>query len=334
MIRRTSRPTPCTNLLFPQYTNSPPHTAAHPHPLLHLDITSAFTSETYKNSKHVQIRQLTRSNGTFTKPGRLIEQLHLNLYGTNSACHIYHEGFDAHLSEHHYTPSDSNLYMYEGKTSAGTTLAAVTINDIFILAPTNALLHAFRDMSSNKYTVKYLRPQTEYVGWKRTLSNMGPMHAAQPKLLAKSLIGAGPSDANTRSPLPKKPNSATSPPEPHLNETETLAYKYNLGDLRNLANCICPDIAIAKPRLARYMTAPTARHIQLLGHRLRYHMGTEQHGIRLPGTTPEERITAYSDTDYAEAPDIRSTTFAEHYVFDTLLPWQSKNQSRVALITS
>lgn len=80
--------------------------AARGHPLLHLDIKSAFTTETYRHEFPVYVRQMRRADNSFTHPQCPIGRLRLNLYGTKPACHIYHAGLDAHLRSLHYSRAE------------------------------------------------------------------------------------------------------------------------------------------------------------------------------------------------------------------------------------
>lgn len=190
------------------------------------------------------------------------------------------------------------------------------------MAPTSTLLNEFRDMLSAKHTVKYLVPPTDYLRWTTTRTDTGPIHAAQPTLIAKSLALASLSEANAcNPPLPMNPDLAPYPPALPLTEIETLTCKYILGHLRYLADCTRPDITFSTAlvfELARYMSAPTTTHMQLLRHTLRYLNGTAQHGTRFRTSVPIERITTYSDGDYGESPDRKSTSGAQHTTCTTL----------------
>lgn len=63
--------------------------AVNAHPLSHIYITSAFTSETYDYYRPVYVRQTLNFYGTLTYPDRPIGVLRLTLYGSRPTSHIY-----------------------------------------------------------------------------------------------------------------------------------------------------------------------------------------------------------------------------------------------------
>lgn len=83
--------------------------AAQPLPLLHLYITSAFTTEEYRHDHPVYVKQMPRFNYTLTHQDSPIARLRLNLYGTKPDCHLYHTGLDNHLKCHGFGASEADL---------------------------------------------------------------------------------------------------------------------------------------------------------------------------------------------------------------------------------
>lgn len=57
------------------------------------------------------------------------------------------------------------------------------------------------------------------------------------------------------------------------------------------------------------------------------------HGLFFPATRHAQRISTYSDADYAESGDRKSTSGASHYVYNSLVCCISKGQAIVALST-
>lgn len=129
-------------------------------PLRHLDITSSFTTEIYDHDGPVYLRPMSRLVMNLTYEKFSIGRLRLNLYGTKPACHIYHADLDRHLQRHHFIPSEADPCLYVKRTANGTTLAAVTIDDLLVLAPSEAELAHFTNVLRAKYRVTNLGQST------------------------------------------------------------------------------------------------------------------------------------------------------------------------------
>jgi len=78
------------------------------------------------------------------------------------------------------------------------------------------------------------------------------------------------------------------------------------------------------------MHDPREPHLALLKRILRYVKGTLSTGLHI-GTGPVDRLTAYSDADWAGSPDSRRST-SGYCVFlgDNLVSWSSKRQTTVS----
>jgi hypothetical protein len=78
------------------------------------------------------------------------------------------------------------------------------------------------------------------------------------------------------------------------------------------------------------MHDPREPHLALIKRILRYVKGTLSTGIHI-GNGPVDRLTAYSDADWAGCPDSRRST-SSYCVFlgDNLVSWSSKRQTTVS----
>lgn len=132
-------------------------------PLRHLDIASEFSTELYHHDKAVYVRQMGKFDGTVTHPDSPIGRLRLNLYGTKTACNIFHGRFHRHMKANGFTPSSADPCVYIKREATGTELAGVTIDDFIIMAQTTQNLHNLQRILEQKYRVKNLGPPSSYL---------------------------------------------------------------------------------------------------------------------------------------------------------------------------
>lgn len=111
-------------------------------PTRHLDIKSAFTTETFQHDLPVFVRQLPALNGDYLHPEKRVGKLLLNLYGTKNACFIYLQGLDSHLSSNCYCPCEADPCFYFKDVSQVRILTAATV-DYFLLTASDHLIDEF-----------------------------------------------------------------------------------------------------------------------------------------------------------------------------------------------
>jgi len=106
-------------------------------------------------------------------------------------------------------------------------------------------------------------------------------------------------------------------------------YRNLTGALRYLT-LTRPDIAYAVQQVCLFMHDPREPHLAMIKRTLRYVKGTLSTGLHI-GTGLVDRLTAYSDADWAGCPDSRRST-SGYYIFlgDNLVSWSSKRQTTVS----
>jgi hypothetical protein len=113
---------------------------------------------------------------------------------------------------------------------------------------------------------------------------------------------------------------------------DATTYKQMVGSLMYL-NATRPDLAYVLSLISRFMERPTKLHQQAIKRVLRYLKGTAELGIFYK--RGEEKLMAYSDSDYAGDIDDRKSTSG--YVFllgSGAVAWSSKKQPVVTLSTT
>jgi hypothetical protein len=118
-------------------------------------------------------------------------------------------------------------------------------------------------------------------------------------------------------------------------QVDVTQYKQMVGNLMYLS-VTRPDLMFGIGLISRYMERPTTLHMQAIKRILRYVKGSVNLGIHYRReAASDERLMAYSDSDYAGDQDDRRSTSG--YVFmlsEGVVAWSSKKQPVVSLSTT
>lgn len=120
--------------------------------------------------------------------------------------------------------------------------------------------------------------------------------------------------------------------EEERQEMRYRPYRELIGGLIYLANATRPDIAFAASTLSRFCANLGRDHWLIAKRILRYLKATSHYGITY--TKDEERLRAYSDSDWAEDIDDRKSCSGNVLTLATSpISWKSRKQASVALST-
>lgn len=170
-----------------------------------------------------------------------------------------------------------------------------TVDEIIVTAPTHADEDVFKATLEVKYRVTDLGPPATFLGWKVSRTDTGPIHISYPVLIGKSLEKGGLTSCNPRStPLPRNPDFDDAAASPPLSSLDRLLSQSLMGDLRFLADSTRLEIAFAVAQLEQHLTRPTAQHMLLLKHVLRYLSGTQSHGLLFQQNS-RSPLSSYAD---------------------------------------
>lgn len=113
-----------------------------------------------------------------------------------------------------------------------------------------------------------------------------------------------------KTPLPYKRPFDDSLRGKRLPPQEASEFLQTIGDLRYISDSTRRDIHSAVSKLAGVMPKPTAVHQKNLNWLLRYQKGTRTHAITYghAHNHNDSALCTYSDSYYANDPDIRSRT--------------------------
>lgn len=218
-------------------------TAARAHPLLQLDIQLPFTNELYRHDKPVYVGRLARFHGILTHHANPLGHLGLNLYGTNPACNIYHDGLHYHFIKHGFFTCNADLCLCMAYTEAVMTYMDVEFDAVLILPPTTALLRHFTQIFAKNCKEKDLGSPTSYLGWTLKRDGLAAIHASQSTQVTKALERAVLSNSkHSVRPLPRTTYFDPVNPSPNIPDAERLTFQSLLCDLRYTNDSARPDI--------------------------------------------------------------------------------------------
>lgn len=135
-------------------------------------------------------------------------------------------------------------------------------------------------------------------------------------------------------PLPSDVNlRAVMEDEAILSHDEHSEYRSIIGALIHLSVCTRPDITFSVSALALQVHAPTARHMKLLKHVLRYLLGSSTYGTFFPcSMIKPHSLSGYVDADWGGCMDSRNSTTG--YILTVnggTMHWKSQRQIVIAL---
>jgi hypothetical protein len=113
----------------------------------------------------------------------------------------------------------------------------------------------------------------------------------------------------------------------------TFPFREVVISLLYLATHTRPDISFTVGMLGCVMAAPSAQDVVAVKRLMRYLSGTRDYGLVLSGTE-ESTLIAYSDADWGDDVDRKSTSGALHYFGEDLVHWMSKKLGCVSLSTA
>ena len=113
--------------------------------------------------------------------------------------------------------------------------------------------------------------------------------------------------------------------------TSTTAYQQIVGSLLHIANFTRPDIGFAVGQLCRFMSAPRAIHTDLAYRVLKYLKRTQS--AKLTYTRTDNSVNIYTDANYGNGAETKSTSGGLVFVCGNLVNWWSQRQQIVATST-
>lgn len=108
-------------------------------------------------------------------------------------------------------------------------------------------------------------------------------------------------------------------------------YRHIIGKLMYASVSTRPDIAFAVGFLGRFASAPTTYHLNMAKYLLRYLKGASNIAITFPRTQGKVELVGYTDADWGESKDRKSTGGYLFLINGAPVSWASKKQTVTAL---
>lgn len=261
----------------------------------------------------------------------LVWKLNKSLYGLkqsgrnwNQLLHDYfiREGFQRNPVDH---------CVYLKKSGNSLIVALIWVDDIVIAASNEEVMNKFKETLKSEFKMKDLLQIKYFLGIEFEQIE-GEISMSQSRYIMKLLEKFRMSECKPRStPCEIKLESANPGESVDFNE-----YREIVGSLIYLAMCTRPDIAWVVSRLSQHLAAPRAEDLVTARHVLRYLKGTIDYKLtyRKP-TSGSLTLSAYSDSDWGNSEDRRSTTGYCFNLSENSAPisWKTRKQPTVALST-
>jgi len=249
-----------------------------------------------------------------------------SLYGLKQAPRAWYQRFASYISTLGFAASVSDTSLFVYKEGGHIAYLLLYVDDIVLTASSTALLHRITERLHSEFAMTDLGDLHHFLGISVTRSTDG--HFLSQRQYAVDLLQrAGMAECHsTATPVDTRAKLSATDGDPVEDASQ---YRSLAGALQYLT-LTRPDIAYAVQQVCLFMHDPREPHLALLKRILRYVKGTLSTGLHI-GTGPVDRLTAYSDADWAGCPDSRRST-SGYCVFlgDNLVSWSSKRQTTVS----
>ena len=286
-------------------------TAEHDLELKQIDFSNAFLNATLAEKVYMMEPPGYETYTIGTNGKRMVLLLNKALYGLKQSPRAWNLELHKFLVSLGYTNCICDPCMYTKRTSTGTILLCLYVDDTIIAYPKQVepvwladltklkekykltggddckwvlRMSVVRDRTKRTITLKqdqYIREMLD----RYHMANANPVKSSCNDDDITSIIRTVTSDGITNNTNSTKSTNATSTDEPLSNADHDI-YMSIVGSLMYASNTLRPDITYVTGVLARFMTAPVKKHMTAAKHVLRYLKGTMDYGlVFMPAST-------------------------------------------------
>ena len=261
----------------------------------------------------------------------LVMKLKKSLYGLKQSGRMWNKMFHDFLTANDFCQSKSDYCLYIKNSSNDRVYLIVWVDDIIMISNNDESAECVKNLLISKFRMKDFGKISYFLGIEFELYD-GFIKMHQSKYVDKLLTKFGLSDCKYKT-IPcdhSTVNVDFNDTSPTL--TDPSLYRQMVGSLIYLMTCSRPDLSYVVTVLSQHMSKPTAAHLNIAKHVLRYLKFTADHGIIFKASD-KIHIEGFTDASWANADDRRSIS---GYCFSlssggALVSWKTKKQPIIAL---
>ena len=264
-------------------------------------------------------------------------RLKKSIYGLKQSAKLWNDTLNEFFMKLGFVRNRADPCLYKRTNSKGIIFLLVWVDDIVILAESQALVDEFVETMNNKYTIKDLGTLSFFLGIEFKVGNHSVKMSQSG--YCQTVIDRFGQQSATVSKLPCVPNIhdelRANVNAPKLDRAKTTRYRELVGSLIYLEQITRPDISFIVNILGQQMHSPTEFHWRMGLKVLKYLKGTINFSINYHQSDHLE-LTVFGDADWASGLDRKSQNGYCAFLSDTSSPisWSSRKQELVASSTT
>ncbi|KAL2241477.1 UNVERIFIED_CONTAM: Retrovirus-related Pol polyprotein from transposon TNT 1-94 [Sesamum indicum] len=289
-------------------------------PLHQIDINNAFLHGNLDEEIFMDAPE-----GYYVKPGHVC-LLRRSLYGLKQASRQWNLEFSRNLIAFGFKQSEHDHCLFLKPLDSGFIGLLVYVDDVLIMAPTDALISQVKIHLDKLFTIKDLGCARYFLGLQIARSEDGTS-LTQSKYISDIVADCGLLHAKSAAtPLPPgiklhaTGDNFLDDPEPFRRLVGRLLY-------------LCftrPDISHGVQQLSQFLQRPCHSHWLAATHLVRYLKGSSSKGLFFPASNSLQ-LTSYCDADWAACPDTRrSLSGFCIFLGPALISWKTKKRCTVS----
>ena len=271
----------------------------------------------------------------FKDTTRYVCALNKGLYSLKQAGNIWNAAIHSYILEMGFEQTSADLCVYVLEHSGTRMMIGIHVDD-FLVAATQVQIKWFVGELGKRFSCKY-SPATLCLGiaihQSPTGITLGQQHYVEALLIEFKMEDAKPE----KTPLTKDAVDALIAGDNQakpLDAAHHALYRQIVGKIMYAMVSTRPDISYSVSVLGRYSAAPNTAHLALAKRVLRYLKGTLNYKLHYHLGSGTLRLTAFVDSNWAQAQDRHSTTGLVFYAGPSPIAWTLQRQATVATSTT
>ena len=277
----------------------------------------------------------------------LVLKLNKSLYGLKQSGRNWNNLLHSFLIEKGFKQSQVDPCVYNIHSGSYSTVMLCYVDDILLMSNSDCLLTEFKGKLSERFRMTDLGQISSFLGIEFNHENDSiMMHQTTylNKLLSRfDMQNCKPKYTPCDMNINKFENESAVVGHgggawlvhEERGETNARLYREIVGGLIYAMTCTRPDLSFAVTKLSQHMSAPTAHHMTMAKHTLRYIKATVDRPLIFRKSEKPLKLIGFCDSDWANSKDRKSVSGYSFQLTNEgpLISWKSKKQSTVALST-